>query len=104
MLAYNKPVYHCWEQRRFVYDEHTPAGTEYYMGYYQGTNEHRWICGVLERYSPYFGGWKEKVPCYEGRIYQKSLMEWRIKYLKEVGFMNTWEKRKLQSQSHIFAC
>ena len=35
---------------------------------------------------------------------KNHFMEWRIKYLKEVGFMNTWEKRKLQSQSHIFAC
>lgn len=94
MLAYNKPVYHCWEQRRFVYDEHTPAGTEYYMGYYQGTNEHRWICGVLERYSPYFGGWKEKVPCYEGRIYQKSLHGMENKIFKRSGFYEYLGKKE----------
>lgn len=60
MLAYKKPVYHCWEQRRFVYDEHTPAGTEYYMWYYQGTDEHRWICVYWKNIVHILGAGKRK--------------------------------------------
>lgn len=44
MLAYTKPIYNWWEQRRFVYDTDLNK-KEFYYGYYRGTDEHRWIQG-----------------------------------------------------------
>ena len=72
MLAYKKPVYHCWEQRRFIYDEHTPAGTEYYMGITREPMNTDGSVAYWKNIGPYSWGRKEEIML-RGRIYKKSL-------------------------------
>lgn len=82
MLAYTKPIYNWWEQRRFVYDTDLNK-KEFYYGYYRGTDEHRWIQGELYPNRPYYWGYE---PRYPGRIYKKSLHGIQNKQFRRSGF------------------
>lgn len=94
MLAYTKPIYNWWEQRRYVYDKDFNE-KEFYWGYYHGTEENRWIQGFLNTYSPYYWGYWGYAPRYSGRIYRKALHGIQNKLFKRSGFYEWARKNEI---------
>lgn len=90
MIAYTKPIYIWWEQRRFVYDEDLNE-KEFYWGYCHKTEERRWIQENYVQAIYIIDNMSHAI----GDVFIKSLfMEFIMNNLREADFMNWLRKVK----------
>lgn len=92
MSDYRKPKLSFYEHRRFLYDS-SLAKTEFYFGFYHGTQSYRWIQG-RPRVSMYPGWNMYDEEYYMGSVYGRTLPAIRKEAFTRTGFREYVKSRK----------